>query len=60
MNEPWCNGGDCGMNRFPSESSRVGRESSTMRRFLEVVDDFGLKRPSLMGDPFTLSGGINS
>ncbi|RVW26053.1 hypothetical protein CK203_108894 [Vitis vinifera] len=42
-NDPWCVGGDFNVTRFPSEHSRGGRMASTMRRFLEVIDDLELR-----------------
>ncbi|RVW92113.1 hypothetical protein CK203_037043 [Vitis vinifera] len=35
--DPWCVAGDFNMIRFPSKRSIGGRLSSTMRRFLEVI-----------------------
>ncbi|KAL6327470.1 hypothetical protein AAG906_020066 [Vitis piasezkii] len=41
--DPWCIGGDFNMIRFPNESRRAGRLSSSMRRFSEVIDDLDLR-----------------
>ena len=43
----------------PCESNRGGRVSSTMRHFVEVIDDLGLRDLPLQGGPFTWSGGLN-
>ncbi|RVW78982.1 Exonuclease 1 [Vitis vinifera] len=59
-NDPWCVGGDFNMIRFPNECRRGGRVSSSMRRFLEVIDDLDLRDLPLQGGPFTWSGGLNS
>ncbi|RVW57097.1 Transposon TX1 uncharacterized 149 kDa protein [Vitis vinifera] len=48
------------MIRFPSERSRGGRLSSTMRRFSEVVKDLELRDLPLQGGLFTWSGGLNN
>ena len=37
------------MIRFPSERSRDGRVSSSMRRFSEVIDDLDLRDLPLRG-----------
>ena len=42
-NDPWCIGGDFNMIRFLNECRRGRRVSSSMRRFLEVVDDLDLR-----------------
>ena len=42
-NEPWCVARDFNRIRFPSERSRGGRMSPTMRRFLEVVEELKLR-----------------
>ena len=41
--DPWCIGGDFNMIRFPNESRRGGRLSSSMRRFSKVIDDLDLR-----------------
>ena len=48
------------MIRFPSEHSRGGRVSSSMRRFSKMIDDLDLRDLPLQGGPFTWSGGLNS
>ena len=52
-NDPWCVGGDFNVTRFPSEHSRGGRMASTMRRFLEVIDDLELRDLPLQRGLFT-------
>ncbi|RVW89948.1 hypothetical protein CK203_036517 [Vitis vinifera] len=47
------------MKRFPSERSRVGRLSGSMRRFSEVLDELALRDLPLQGGPYTWSGGLN-
>ena len=42
-NDSWCIRGDFNVIRFPNECSRGGRVSSSMRRFLEVINDLGLR-----------------
>ncbi|RVW44969.1 hypothetical protein CK203_077931 [Vitis vinifera] len=49
--------GDFNMIRFPSEHSRGGRLSPTMRRFSEVIKDLELRDLPLQGGLFTWSGG---
>ena len=58
--EPWCATGDFNMIRFPSERSRGGCLSSTMRRFPEVVEDLELRDLPLQEGLFTWSGGFNN
>ena len=48
------------MIRFPNESRRAGRLSSSMRRFSKVIDDLDLRDLPLQGGPFTWSGGLNN
>ena len=56
--DPWC-GGDFNVIRFPSERSREGRISASMRRFSEVIDELALRDLPLQGGPFTWNGGLN-
>ncbi|RVW45209.1 hypothetical protein CK203_067527 [Vitis vinifera] len=44
---------------FPSERSREGRLSGSMRRFSEVLDELALRDLPLQGGPYTWSGGLN-
>ncbi|RVW40789.1 hypothetical protein CK203_080684 [Vitis vinifera] len=48
-NEPWCVAGDFNMIRFPSERSRGGRLSPSMRRFTEVIEELELRDLPLQG-----------
>ncbi|KAL6345748.1 hypothetical protein AAG906_017492 [Vitis piasezkii] len=57
-NESWSVAGDFNMIRFPSERSKRGRLSPTMRRFSEVVEDLELKDLPLQGGLFTWSGDL--
>ena len=59
-NEPWCVAGDFNMIRFPSERSRGGRLSPSMRRFTEVIEELELRDLPLQGGMFTWSGGLNN
>ena len=59
-NELWCVAGDFNMIRFPSERSKGGRMSPTMRRFSEVVEELELRDLPLQGGLFTWSGGLNN
>ncbi|WKA01533.1 hypothetical protein VitviT2T_019813 [Vitis vinifera] len=57
---PWCVAGDFNMVRFPVESSRRGRLTSSMRRFLEIIEDLELRDLPLHGGFFTWNGGLNN
>ena len=50
---PWCIGGDFNAITSPCESNKGGMVSSIMRRFVEVIDDLGLRDLPLQGGPFT-------
>ncbi|RVW33931.1 Transposon TX1 uncharacterized 149 kDa protein [Vitis vinifera] len=52
-NEPWCVAGDFNMIRFPSERSRGGRLSPSMRRFIEVIEELEFRDLPLQGGMFT-------
>ena len=49
----WCIGADFNVVRFPSERSGALRLSSTMRRFIEVIDDLHLRDLPLLRGSFT-------
>ena len=59
-NELLCVTVDFNMIRFPSERSRGGRLSPTIRRFSEVVKNLELRDLPLQGGLFTWSGGLNN
>ncbi|RVW72705.1 hypothetical protein CK203_056739 [Vitis vinifera] len=42
--DPWCIGGDFNAVKFPSERSREGRLTGSMRRFSEVIEESRLDR----------------
>ena len=48
------------MIKFPNERKRGEKVSSSMRRFLEVIDDLDLRDLPLQGGPLTWSGELNS
>ena len=50
---PWCIGGDFNMVLSPKERNSVGRLSHCMRRFVEVLNELGLRDLPLQGGPFT-------
>ena len=58
--DPWCLGGDFNITLFQREMSNQRRISSTMRRFVEIVDDLGLVDLPLQGGEFTWNGGLNN
>ena len=51
--DPWCVAGDFNVVRFPIESSRGGRLSASMRRFLDIMEDLELRDLPLQGGSFT-------
>ena len=50
----WCIGGDFNVIKFPSEHTREGRMSASMRRFSEVIDELALRDLPLQGRAFYL------
>ena len=50
---PWCLGGDFNEILSPSERSRGGRISNSMRRFADVLNDLGLRDLPLQGGHYT-------
>ena len=52
----WCVAGDFNVVRFPIKSSRGGRLSASMRRFLDIMEDLELRDLSLQGGSFTWKG----
>ena len=53
-------GGDFNVTTSPCErNGGVGRVTSAMRRFTEVIGDLGLRDMPLQGGPFTWSRGTN-
>ena len=57
--EPWCVGGDFNEILSPDERSKGGRISNSMRRFVDILNDLGLRDLPLQGGPFTWRGGLN-
>ena len=57
---PWCVGGDFNVTCFPSKWSTMGRLNSSMRRFLEVIDDLELVDLPMSGGNFTWGGGMSN
>ena len=47
--DPWCIGGDFNVVRFPSERSREGRITCSMRRFSEVIEELALRDLPIQG-----------
>ena len=56
---PWCVGGDFNEILSPNERSRGGRISNSMRRFVDVLNDLGLRDLPLQGGHYTWKGGSN-
>ena len=56
-NGPLCLGGDLNEILSPIERSRGGRISPAMRRFVEVLNELGLRDMLLRGGPYTWRGG---
>ena len=56
---PWCIGGDFNVTISLGESNKGGRVTQAMRRFVEVIEDLGVRGMPLQGGPFTWSGGSN-
>ena len=52
-NGPWCLGGDFNEILSPNERSGGGRISLAMRRFLEILNELGLRDLPLQGGPYT-------
>ena len=50
---PWCIGGDFNVTISLSESNKGGRVTQAMHRFVEVIDDLGVRDMPLQGGPFT-------
>ena len=58
--DPWCIGGDFNVIRFPKERNRVGKISSSMRRFSHIIDELELKDLPLQGGSFIWRGGLDN
>ena len=48
------------MIRFPEERNRVGKISSSMRRFSHIIDELELKDLPLQGGSFIWRGGLDN
>ena len=57
---PWSIGGDFNIVLSPKERNLVGRLSHSMRRFIEVLNELGIRDLPLQGVPFTWRGGLNN
>ena len=57
--DPWCVGDDFNEILSPNERSRGGRNSNSMRRFSDILNDLELSDLLLQGGPFTWRGGLN-
>ena len=54
--EPWCIGGGFNVIRFLGERNKMGRISSSMRRFSQVIDELELKDLPIPGGPYMWRG----
>ena len=57
---PWCIGGDFNVVLSPNDRNSDCRLSYSMRRFMEVLNELGLRDLPLQGGPFTWRGGLNN
>ena len=57
---PWCIGGDFNVVLSPNDKNSDCRLSYSMRRFMEVLNELGLRDLPLQGGPFTWRGGLNN
>ena len=52
--------GNYNVVRLPMECSKVGRLTSSMRRFSEIIKDLELRDLPLQGGPYMWRGGLNN
>ena len=57
---PWCIGGDFNVVLSPNDRNSDCRLSYSMRCFMEVLNELGLRDLPLQGGPFTWRGGLNN